>query len=291
MPIPTAPAPLRAVLDLIVARTLRRPASLFAGARRVWALPVLEELHALIVARYDAPAETFDERWAAQLEGAGEGAVQLAGELMYTHVVVASDLRGSTKRGLVERTLARSPRPARVPEVLDAVLDTGLCRTGIAFKARRGAQLRCLLETALAWRSEDAPTRRTLLAEPSPFKAWLHALPHDGAQAQRELLLHVVHPAAFEPIASPGLKARLVTAHADVVPRDVTDVDEALQWVRRAAEEEHGDGVALTDARIAGATDLTRLRVPPGPSPAGGSTAGAGAPPAGRATRRPARAS
>ncbi len=247
MPIPTAPAPLRAVLDLVVARTLRRPGSLFAGARRVWALPVLSELHGLVAGRYHLPATTFDERWAAQLEGAGEEAVQLAGELMYAHVVVASDLRGATKRGLVTRTLERSPRPARIPPALDAVLDGGLCRTGIAFKARRSAQLRLLLEVALAWRTEDAGSRRALLAEPFAFKAWLHGLPHDGAQAQRELLLHVVHPATFEPLASPGLKARLVAAHAASVPEEVRDIDEALQWVRRAVEEERGDGVSLLD--------------------------------------------
>jgi len=246
---PTA-APVYAAADRFVARALRSGATLFQGAK-VWTAPVLDDLHGRLADGFGPAAEagereSFDQRWHRQLAGAPDQTLQLAGELLFVHVLFAADLTAKTKRGLVYGTLTRASTPATVPHHLDQALETGLARTGIAFKTRRRSQLCLLLDAVRSWRDLRAPSRRALLDDPWAFKEWLFELPHDGAHAQREVLLHLVHPATFEPIVSPTVKARIVEVFAEHVPADVSDVDEALIWIREALREDYGEGFWFT---------------------------------------------
>ena len=235
--------------DRFVGRALRTGGNLFQGAK-VWTAPVLDDLHARLAdglaPKSEGDRQTFGQRWDTQLGGAPDTTVQLAGELLFVHVLFAADLTAKTKRDLVYGTLTRASAPATVPHDLDQALESGLARTGIAFKTRRQCQLCLLLDAVRTWRDLRAPMRRTLLDDPWAFKAWLFALPHDGAHAQREALLHLVHPATFEPIVSPKMKTRIVQAFAENVPADVSDVDEALIWIREALTEDHGEGFWFT---------------------------------------------
>lgn len=246
---PTA-APVYAATERFVDRALRTGGSLFRGAK-VWTAPVLDDLHARMgdgVEPITAAGahETFGERWQRQLRDAPDTTLQLAGELLFVHVLFATDLTAKTKRDLVYGTLSRAAVPATVPHDLDQALESGLARTGIAFKTRRQSQLCLLLDAVRAWRDLRAPSRRALLDEPWAFKDWLFDLPHDGAHAQREALLHLVHPSTFEPIVSPRVKAQIVEAFAEHVPADVEDVDEALIWIREALSEDYGPGFWFT---------------------------------------------
>lgn len=245
-----AAAPVYAAAARFVDDALRRGRSLFTGAPRVWAAPTVEGLHARVLAAY-AVGATFDQRWDAVLGGADDATLQLAAEVLFVHLLVASDVGERTARRLVEGTLARAVTPARVPAALDAALAVGLVPTGIAFKARRLAQLRLLLAAVAAYRREPTAARRTLLADPDQFAGWLRTVPHDGAQSQREALLHLVHPTAFEPIVSVAVKDRVVAAFADLVPAGVDDRDGALRAVRVALEARHGAGVSLTTGPLA----------------------------------------
>lgn len=240
-----AAAPVYFAAGRFVDRALRRGGSLFRGSPRVWSTPVLEDLRGRVLAAYRTGV-TFDQRWDAVLQGAGDVTVQLAGEAMFVHLLVAADISERTARRLVEGTLARAERPVRVPAYLDAALSVGLVPTGVAFKARRLAQLRLLLDAVWDWRGRPPAHRRTMLDDPGEFAAWLRAVPHDGAQSQREALLHLVHPAAFEPIVSVSVKDRVVSAFEELVPAGVGDRDEALRAIRAALESGDGSDVSFT---------------------------------------------
>ncbi len=230
---------------------LARGTSLFDGVARVWTLPVLDELATRQGVDGAVPGETFERRWGRSLDGAPDAVLQLAGELLFVHVLIASDLTPRTKRSLVCGTLARAVAPAQLPEWAEAALDGGVVRTGIAFKARRLSQLRLVLEAARSARQARPARRNQLLGDPWACKAWLHGLAHDGAQSQRGALLHLLHPDTFEPIVSDGVKRRIVAAFDEEVPEEVGDVDEALSWIRRSLSVDHGEGFSFVEPALA----------------------------------------
>lgn len=224
-------------------RALRTNRSVFARSKRLWTPEALDDLDA----RLEAAGSTFGERWEAALADAPAATVQLAAEVCYVHVLFPSDLSPATKRRLVQGTLARSPRPARVPADLDTALEAGVAGTGVAFKARRVSQLRLLVTSAQACRRLPRAQRDTALDDPFSFKAWLSGREHDGAHAQREALLHLLFPDTFEPIVSPRVKRRIVDAFAGYVADGTDDVDRALLTIRAGLAGEHPAGFTFGD--------------------------------------------
>lgn len=230
---------------------LARGTSLFDGVARVWTLPVLDDLAERLQGGGEIRGEAFDERWRRSLDSAPDAVLQLAGELLFVHVLIAADLTPATKRALVSGTLSLALTPARVPDWADAALESGLVGTGIAFKARRLSQLRFLVEAARSLRRARPARRAALLDDPWACKAWLHGLEHGGAQSQRGAVLHLLHPETFEPIVSDDVKRRIVAAFDENVPEDVGDVDEALIWIRRSLSARHGEGFAFVEPELA----------------------------------------
>lgn len=236
-----------------VERALRANGSIFSSRRR-WAPDLIDDLHERLSG---VDGRTFAERWAAALHDASPAVVELAAETLYVHLLFAADLAPATKHGLVEGTLARSPAPPPISPPLTAALDGGLARTGVAFKTRRTSQLALLLAAVGAWKGLRPAERRERLDDPDAFKRWLFAVPHDGAHAQREALLHLVHPDAFEAIVSPRMKRRFVERHGGPADRrapdagvdvpDGIDVDVALRAIRRRLAARHGEGFAFID--------------------------------------------
>lgn len=224
-------------------RGLRTTRSLFTRSKRLWTPDALDDL----AVRLGAAGATFAERWETALADASPATVQLAAEVCYLHALFPSDLSPGTKRGLVQGTLARSARSARVPTDLDAALDAGVAGTGVAFKARRVSQLRVLVTGARACRRLPRAERDAVLDEPFSFKAWLFECEHDGAHAQREALLHLLFPDTFEPIVSPRVKQRVVEAFAGCVPDGIDDVDEALLAIRGELAGHHPPGFTFAD--------------------------------------------
>lgn len=249
-PGPPDPAPVLAAARRWVDRSLRGGGGVFAD-RQVWGPDVLADLHRRFVGRYTIPGRSFDEKWRAQLEGAPDPTLQLAGELLYVHVLFPADLAPATKRRLVAGTLSWARDPVTVPPDLDAVLDGGVDASGIAYKARRQGQLRLLLEATMDMAGRAAADRERLLRDPWACRDWLAALPHDGAQSQRSVLLWLLHPGAFEAVVAPRTKRRIVLAFTEHVTGDLDDDDRALAEIRHALEPVHGAGFRFTDPPLA----------------------------------------
>lgn len=240
-----------AVAAYFVDQALRTAGSLFSPSLPVWTPQVLTDLRTRHTGAADVFGDRFAVRWARRLDGAPALSVQLAAEIFYVHLLFATDLSAQTKRRLVAETLAFSPDPPSVPAALDAALAGGIARTGIAFKLRRISQLGLLVEAGCQWWRLAPEARGAALDDPWAFKSWLRGVPHDGAQAQREALLHLVHPTTFEPIVSAGVKQQIVHAFSRYVPAGVDDVDAALAGIRIALEHRHGQGFQFADPAIA----------------------------------------
>lgn len=244
-----APSPVNAAVGRIVDRTLARNASLFTNERRLWTGDTLAALAQRVTRARDADGDTFAGRWGRSLRRATPAQRLLAAELAYVHLVFASDLRPVTKRALVTATL---PPQVAMPPLMDAALESGIAGTGVAFTRRRLSQLSFLARAYADWKTQPAPSRREALADPWVFKNWLTTIPVEGGHAQREALLHLVHPDTFEPLVSLALKTRIAKAYAGHVPAGVDDLDAQLAAIRASLARRRGAGFTLLDLPIEG---------------------------------------
>jgi 5-methylcytosine-specific restriction enzyme B len=234
----------------VVTRVLRESTSLFSGRRPLWRDPVLGRSRERLTHATTHGTGTFEQRLGTALGDADDDVAQLVAEALYIHLLVADDVLPETKRRLLAIPLERMDRPLRVPTDLDGALAGGLTTTTGAFTRRRLSQLTFLVTSALAWRATRVQERRAALTSPWAFRSWLWTVEVDGAQAQREALLHLVHPDAFEATASRRTKVRIVEAFGTTVVDG--DVDRALLTLRSELAAAHGHGFAFTEPALAG---------------------------------------
>lgn len=222
-----------AVAEEFATRCLGEGGSLFEPDRQLWGGPALHEVYARFVEKPDVSSDSFFGKFERQLAGADDAVYLLAGELLYIHLLVASDITGKKKREIVRRPLSWAARPSDIPTLLDQALESGLSGTGIAFNRYRPFQLWLILELAKVMQSGSVTDRQGLLTDPWEFKRVLFSLPVKSAYTQREALLHLVHPDTFEAIVSRDHKAAISAAFAEYVDSHVSDVDQRLATIRQ----------------------------------------------------------
>lgn len=227
-------------IDQWIERGLKEDDSLFTPGVPIWTAPNFELLYEHFNLKPDLSDASFEEKFARQLADASGPIIQLAAEVVYVHLAVANDMKGVTKRGLVDLVLSWSATPVKMPADLAHSMDTGLCNSGIAFKTYRPLQMWFLIDFVRAWKALNSEERSALLVNPWAFKEWLFSLPIRSAYAQREAILHFVHPETFEVIISRDHKKKIVKAFADRAGGQLHDVDRALLAIRKSFEAEGG---------------------------------------------------
>lgn len=169
---------------------LRTDDSLFTPGTPVWSQAFIDDLHRRFVENPDEGGDSFDVKFRRQLQDAPPEVYQLAGELIFVHLLIAAGNIGyDAKRMLIARVLNWSPAPVAIPAPLDQALRHGLARVGTAFLTYRPFQLGFLLSFVRAWKRLPAAERDAALADPWAFKRVLFSQPIHHAYAQREALL------------------------------------------------------------------------------------------------------
>jgi 5-methylcytosine-specific restriction protein B len=224
---------------------LAEDGSAFTPARAVWTASTASELMQRFV---DAPvtgSESFTAKLAGQLRSASDEAVQLAGELMYLHLLAPEDIGGPAKRALVESVLAIASDPVAIPEDLGDALDGGFARVGTAYFTMRDRQLAFLVRFVQAWKQLPDADRAAALADPWLFRSVVDSVPINSAYGQRFALLHFAFPNTFEPIVSrvhrrallAGFRSEIGTAASGDEDRDLLAIRRVLQERSDAAVE------------------------------------------------------
>jgi len=233
---------------------LRSDDSLFTPGVNIWTRANLDELYRRFNVGRDEGEGSFEQKFQKQLAGADPAIYQLAAELIYVHLLIArGNINGGAKRLLIRRVLGWSPQAVAIPPECDAALDAGLARVGTAFLTYRPFQLWFLIDFARAWKGLPATEHDPLLADPWAFKAMLFALPISRAYAQREALLHIVHPDSFEAIVSREHKRTYVEHFREFVTAPSGDVDRNLKQIRIALDQRYGPGhnfYAIRDGNV-----------------------------------------
>jgi AAA domain (dynein-related subfamily) len=229
-----------------VEECLRREGSLFTPGRAIWSESPISTLYERFVGSPDeSKGVDFTTKLLGQLSGASADVIQLAGEMYYV-LLAPQETDGSGRRAGVEAVLNASPEPVAVPADLLPGLQSGIASYGAAL-TRRFDQYVFLCEFARAWVGLSPADKEALLAEPFAFQGFAVQVPHKGAQAQVEALIHMVFPDAFETTVSLDQKAKLAAAFAEYVGDPTAPIDRQLEDIRSALTPELGENFSFYD--------------------------------------------
>lgn len=237
-----------AAAERFVDAALRADDSIFTPGVPIWNLANLEDLRERFVEHPDDSGDPFLTKFRRQLANAPDPTLQLAAEALFVHFLIAY-MTGAAKRAVIEPVLGWMHEPLAIPPDLDAALDAGVASPGTAFHTYRPFQLAFVIEFGRVWKELTRERREAALRDPWEFKAVLFGVPMPkGAFIQREALLYLVYPAAFESIVSRAHKEAIAKAFG--IDADEPDVDRRLAATRAHLEGELGHAVDWYDAEV-----------------------------------------
>ncbi len=237
--------------DKFVEVALRAAESLFTPGSSIWTSENLDDLHSRFVENPDESSDSFDAKLERQLGGAPDATTQLAAELIYVHLLIARSMSGVKKRALLSKVISWMASPVEIPDELDAVLNTGIASTGMAFLTYRPFQLWMLIDFMRRWKEMPADEREDRLTDPWKFKETVAASAQKASSPQEEALMHLVFPDTFEPLILRSAKKRIAEHFAEHVHTPTPDVDRQLLEIREALTQEYGAGFMFYDPPIA----------------------------------------
>ena len=116
-----------AAAQRFVDAALRADDSLFTPGTAIWSLANIDDLYQRFNQQPNTSESSFIDKFQQQLKGAPSQINQLAGEVIFVHLIIASGtIGGQAKRNLITKVLGWFPVPVSVPPELDVALDHGL---------------------------------------------------------------------------------------------------------------------------------------------------------------------
>ena len=241
-----------------VDQALRQDGSVFTPNERIWARECLAELREHYLDQPLGGKDSFLQKLRQQLTDASDQARQLMAEVTYVHHLINKRIIGfQKKKSQIEEILGWGAPIQTIPDDVARGLDPGIA-VNQAMNRFRPYQIAFILEFTEQWKDLEIAEQHRLLSDPWAFKQFITGLQFTGkhqssganhANPQREAILHLVHPDAFEAIITPSRKNYVVTqANArGFLGRTSDDVDQDLQQVRRQLEERFGSNFSFFD--------------------------------------------
>ena len=229
---------------------LHNDSSLFTPGEPIWSIRWLRELRERFLDQPDESKMKFLEKLRGQLDDGPPEVRQLMAETLYLHLLIVSTKNGSNKRHTIDTVLNWSSSPVAIPDELVAALTPGIANPGQYFHVKRPNQVGFLVEFVEQWKELEAGEPTRLLADPWAFKDFVMGRDFrsktltdepNSYRTQREALLHLVFPDAFEAIVSSNHKHWIAGAFAKFVEEPAEDVDRRLAQIRPEIESRYGD--------------------------------------------------
>ena len=235
-----------------VERALKADDSLFDPGKALWTAAGLKELRERFLDRPDYGSGDFYDKLRQQLEDSPPEVYQLMAEVLYAQFLIIwhTGMRAATKREQVERVLGWGAPVQTIPEHLVEGLAPGIALSQ-ALTQYRPYQAAFIIEFVEQWKELSGNERERCLQDPWAFKEFVSGVSFRGQLlqdrpntpgAQREALLHLVHPDHFEGTVSVQQKEAIAgaSAFAHFLTAPSTDVDARLAQIRRGLEAELG---------------------------------------------------
>ena len=253
-----------------VEHALKADHSLFAPGKAIWTAAGLKELRDRFLDRPDYGSGDFYDKLRQQLEDSPPEIYQLMAEVLYTQFLVVwhTGMGAVAKREQVEQVLGWGASVRTIPEHLVEGLAPGIARS-MTFTLHRPYHVAFIIEFVEQWKELPASERDRYLQDPWAFKEFVSGLSFRGQllqdrpntpAAQREALLHLVHPDHFEGTVSVQQKEDIAgaSAFAHFLTEPTTDVDRRLAQIRRGLEAELGSDFDFYDQGEEGANIRAR---------------------------------
>ena len=228
---------------------LRSDSSLFTPGEPIWSIPRLRELRERFLDQPDESKMKFLEKLRGQLDDGTPEVHQLMAEALYLHLLIVSTRNGDNKRHTIDTVLNWSSSPVAIQEDLVAALTPGIANPGQYFHVKRPNQVGFLIEFVEQWKELGADKQTRLLTDPWAFKDFVMGLEFNSVlltgepnsyRTQREALLHLVFPNAFESIVSSNHKHWIAGAFAKFIDEPAEDVDRRLAQIRPEIQARYG---------------------------------------------------
>ena len=237
---------------------LRADDSLFTPGEQIWSSRWLRGLRERFLDNPNEFGGNFVQKLRQQLEGSAPEVYQLMGEVLYSHVLILTKV-GNKQQRILE-VLGWSPTAVEIPPECIVGLQSGFINPGIA-NVFLPYRVGTLIEFVEQWKEQTPAERERLLGEPWAFKSLLMDMQcrstllvdsQNKGRTEREMLLHLVFPDAFETIILANDKRRIAEAKAfaRLVTDQTADSDRKIMQIRRGLEAELRGGFDFYDPRI-----------------------------------------
>ena len=233
-----------------VERVLSADDSLFAPGKAIWTAAGLKELRERFLDRPDYGSGDFYDKLRQQLEDSPPEVYQLMAEVLYAQFLVVwhTGMGADAKREQTEQVLGWGAPVRTIPDHLVEGLTPGIARS-MTLTLHRPYHVAFIIEFVEQWKGLPASERYRYLQDPWAFKEFASCLSFRGQLlqdrpnapgAQREALLHLVHPDHFEGTVSVRQKETIAgaSAFAHFITEPSADVDRRLAQIRRGLEAE-----------------------------------------------------
>lgn len=222
--------------------------SAFARELEAWTERTAADLRARFVDRPDDSSDTFLVKLRRQLDAAPDETIALAAELLFVNMapLVPEQIGIPKKREILGEVLSWAERPVTIPADLEPGLK-GFINGGQGFLNYRWAQFQILVLLVERLAGMPSAERESVLRDPWRFRAECFAVQdaegHKKGRAQIHVLLHLLFPDDFQPIASVMHKQAILKAFADELPERSGDDDRDLLELSRILEAGTGEEV------------------------------------------------
>ena len=247
-----------------VERALKADDSLFDPGKPIWTAAGLQQLRERFLDRPDFGTGGFYDKLRQQLEDSPPEVYQLMAEVLYAQFLVVwhTGMGAVAKQQQVEQVLGWAAPARTIPDHLIEGLAPGIARS-MTFTLHRPYHVAFIIEFVEQWKGLPGRERERYLQDPWAFKEFASGLSFRGQLlrdqpntpgAQREALLHLVHPDHFEGTVSVQQKETIAGASAftKFLTEPATDVDARLAQIRRGLEEELGGDFDFYDQDVGG---------------------------------------
>lgn len=229
---------------------LETDGSLFSPGKRIWTLPLLEELHLAFVQNPDDSSDSFLEKFERQLKDVSDDVKQLASEVLWVHFLSPMGTSGEKKREIIGEVLSWMKDSPELPEPLSTALDHGFVKGGLPFSTGRAAQLSYLIEFVRHWKGLPRDEVTEALSDPWRFREIAWAVDVHGGQSQREALLFLIHPDTFEANISREALEKIANRFSHLVDDPTAEVHRQVLQIRKKLSEEYGGSFRFYDPEI-----------------------------------------
>ncbi|MFF5523408.1 McrB family protein [Streptomyces coeruleorubidus] len=226
--------------------------SAFARELPAWSGATASDLRVRFVDRPDESSDTFLVKLRRQLDGAPDATVVLAAELLFVNMapLVPEQIGLAKKRQILGEVLSWADRPVAVPADLEPGLK-GFLHGGQGFLNYRWAQFQILVLLVERLAALPETEREALLDAPWRFREECldvqRSVGHKKGRAQIHVLLYLLFPETYQPIASAYHKQEIVRAFADELPEPTGDDDRDLLELCRTLQAQTGEPVDFYD--------------------------------------------